>query len=111
MQVASKREHYHQEAVSVPNGLPTRRAIWDACGLTMCGDNGPRCLTDSASTDERLDSRGTNRHHRNVYVRCEPVTVVISRSVVTLFVDVTEQVRHGGESSHTRTRRTKVLAV
>jgi len=62
-QVASKREHYHQEAVSIPNGLPSSRTIWDVCGLTMSGDNRPRCFTDSASTDERLDSRGTNRHH------------------------------------------------
>lgn len=77
----------------------------------MRGDNGPRCLTDGASTDKGLNSRGTDRHHRNLYVRCEPVTVVISRSVVALLVDVTEEVWHGGETSHARPRGTEVLAV
>lgn len=68
----------------------------------MCGDNRPRRLTDGTPTDEGLNGRGTDRHHRNLYVGCEPVTVVISGSVVALFVDVTEQVWHGGEASHAR---------
>ena len=68
----------------------------------MRGNNRPRCLTDGAPTDEGLNSRGTDRHHWNLYVGCEPIAVVISRSIVALFVDVTKQVRHGGETPHTR---------
>ena len=109
--VTSKTEHYHQEAVSVPNWLPTRWTSWDAAGLTMCGNNRPRRLTDGTPTDEGLYRRGTDRHHRNLYVCCEPVTVVISRGVVALFIDVTEQVRHRGETPQARARGTEVLAV
>ena len=102
---------YHQEAESIPNGLPAGRTVWVLCGLTMSGNNRPRCLTHSTPTDKRLNSGSTDWHHGNLYICGQPITVIVSRSVVALLVYVTKKVWHGGETSHTRSRRTEILSM
>ncbi|RMX43020.1 hypothetical protein pdam_00001815, partial [Pocillopora damicornis] len=82
---------YHQEAESIPNGLPAGRTVWVLCGLTMSGNNRPRCLTHSTPTDKRLNSGSTDWHHGNLYICGQPITVIVSRSVVALLVYVTKK--------------------
>ena len=92
----------HDKTVSMPEAVPASWATRSVCGLAVQGEQWGGGLTHSTAADVRSQLLlSTYGHHGDGLTCGQPEAGSSTPRIGTYMADVTEHVRHRGESLHT----------